>query len=125
MFQQGDYQERSSKAEDVCMSFLEWGKGQTLNESLTQKIVVSMEEVMMHVECYTKGKKNNVEKKARDIRDRASSHSDSSQEALHIAYQRQGRPVKNFTSLCWNKIGLYHIFWALMITKYLKNHWIY
>lgn len=49
------------------------------NESLTQKHVASMNEIMAHFECYIKGEERNMEKKAKDVKEWAFGVSDSSQ----------------------------------------------
>lgn len=48
------------------------------NESLSQKLVASMSEIMEYVECYISDKEINVDKKAINIKKRASDVSDSS-----------------------------------------------
>jgi len=46
------------------------------NESLVQKPVNSMEEIMARAECYIKGEESNVEKRARDVKEKGSSVSE-------------------------------------------------
>jgi len=46
------------------------------NESLAQKPVDSMEEIMARAECCIKGEESNVEKKARDAKERGSNNSE-------------------------------------------------
>lgn len=44
------------------------------NESLAQRPVTSLVEVVTHVECYIKGKESNTEKKAIDFTKRTTSN---------------------------------------------------
>jgi len=46
------------------------------NESLAQKPADSMEEIMARPECYIKGEESNVEKRARDVKEKGSSGSE-------------------------------------------------
>jgi len=47
-------------------------RGGRFNESLAQKPTDLMEEIMSKVECYIKGEENNVEKNAKDAKERSS-----------------------------------------------------
>jgi len=46
------------------------------NESLAHKPADSMDEIIAREECYIKGEESNVEKKARDVKERTSNNSE-------------------------------------------------
>jgi hypothetical protein len=46
------------------------------NESLAQKPADSMEEIIARADCYIKGEESNAEKKARDVKERASNNTE-------------------------------------------------
>ncbi|MCI88876.1 hypothetical protein A2U01_0110164, partial [Trifolium medium] len=45
-------------------------KARHFNESLAQKLEITMQEIMKRAECYIKGQESNAEKRTRDSREK-------------------------------------------------------
>jgi predicted secreted protein len=62
------------------------------NESLAQKPVDSMEEIIARADCYIKGEENNAEKTTRDVKERASNNME--RRAYQPAVNRDRTPYR-------------------------------
>lgn len=71
-FQWRNRQDRPSEQRDVHGGFHNGLKLGHFNESLEQKVTSMMEEIMTMVECYTKLKESNVEKRTKVVKERSS-----------------------------------------------------
>lgn len=48
------------------------------NESIIERLIVSLDEVVISEYCYIKGEESNVEKKVEDVKQRTTSNPDNS-----------------------------------------------
>lgn len=91
------------------------------NESLSQKLIASMSEIMEYVECYISDEEINVDKKAINIKKRVSDVSDSSYQQRKSQYTSPVRDKASFkqSGLCC----LYRDMYKTNIMRRKLNRW--